>query len=126
VVHFPRGASLRSSFLTKRFFCDAATLQRDPNPDLCANARFASGSVLLDARPAIAGPDSGRQSIVSREGAARTAQRPPWSPWSSRTSSRPPTTTTVLEGLPLQGGSAARRYGYRLDLPTLLRPLLHT
>ena len=35
VVHFPRGASVRRSFLTRRFFCDPATLQKNPDPALC-------------------------------------------------------------------------------------------
>jgi hypothetical protein len=123
VVHFPRGASLRSSFLTKRFFCDAATLQRDPNPDLCANARFASGSVLLDARPAIADPIPADIDLFLAKGGANGAAATVVALVKSNQQS-PAYNYDVLEGYLFKESSAARQYGYRLDLPTLLRPLL--
>ena len=125
VVHFPRGASLRSSFLTKRFFCDAATLQRDPNPESVREAaRFASRSVLLDAQRGDRRPDSSGYRSVSREGRRERC---------GGHRGRPGQVEPAVARLPLRRArgvpaskesSAARRYGYRLDLPTLLRPLL--
>src|SRR5207302_1248287 len=53
VIHFPRGASLRSEFLVSRFFCDGTKLQKNPDPALCARSHFASGTMMIDARPAI-------------------------------------------------------------------------
>src|SRR3954468_3143931 len=55
-VHFPRGASLRSAFLSRRYWCDGSKLETNPDPAICRKAQFASGSLLLDARPAIEEP----------------------------------------------------------------------
>ena len=122
-VHFPRGASLRSAFLSRRYWCDGARLLINPDPALCRNAQFASGSLLLDARPAIEDPvpasiwlflDRGgahgsRAGIVILVRANRRS--PAWN-------------YDVLHGYLIREPAAASRFGYRLELPTTLQPLL--
>ena len=58
-IYFPRGAALRRSFLRKRFYCDVDRLLRyPPDPDRCRDSHFASGRIVLDARPHIPDPFS--------------------------------------------------------------------
>ena len=52
-IQFPRGASIRPEFLRGGFFCDTAKLEQSSDPASCASSRFASGDILLDARPSI-------------------------------------------------------------------------
>jgi hypothetical protein len=122
-VHFPAGASLRDSFLSGHYFCDGARLVAYPDPALCRNAEFASGSVLLDARPGIeepvpasiwlflapGGERGSRASIVILVRANRRS--PAWN-------------YDVLHGYLIREPHSARRFGYRLELPTTLQPLL--
>jgi hypothetical protein len=122
VVHFPRGAALRRSFLTQSFFCDPATLQKDPDSALCGNAQFASGSLLLDARPAIADPISADVSLFLAKPAGNGAAATVVALVKSNQRS-PAYNYDVLEGYLFREGPN-RRFGYRLELPTLLRPLL--
>jgi hypothetical protein len=122
-VHFPRGASLRSAFLSSRYWCDGSKLKVTPDPALCRNAEFASGSMLLDARPAIDDPvpasvwlflDKGGER-GSRAGIVilvRANQRSP--AWNY----------DVLHGYLIREPRNATRFGYRLELPTTLQPLL--
>lgn len=122
-VHFPRGASLRSAFLSRRYWCDGSKLVTNPDPALCRNAQFATGSLLLDARPAIEEPvpasiwlflDRGgvhgsRAGIVIL---VRANERSP--AWNF----------DVLHGYLIREPASASRFGYRLELPTTLQPLL--
>jgi hypothetical protein len=122
-VRFPRGARLRRQFLRGSFLCDPKLLERRPDPAVCANARFATGRIVLDARPQVveslpanvhlflgrpAGPDeiaSAIALIVPNEHTPVYAYQ-------------------VLRGRLLadRGG----RFGYRLELPTRIEPLLST
>jgi hypothetical protein len=122
-VHFPRGASLRDAFLSSRYWCDGSKLLANPDPALCRNAQFASGSLLLDARPAIeepvpasiwlfldkGGPHGSQAGVVIL---VRANQRSP--AWNF----------DVLHGYLVREPRSARRFGYRLELPTTLQPLL--
>jgi hypothetical protein len=124
-VHFPRGASLRSRFLKKRYFCDAAKLQADPDPAICRKSRFASGTLLLDARPAIEEPVPASIWLFLARGGQlgsqagivilvrANQQSPAWN-------------FDVLHGFLVREPSSAPSYGYRLVLPTTLQPLLPT
>ena len=123
IVHFPRGASLRGRFLRSRYFCDRAKLLADPDPARCGSAQFASGSLLLDARPAIlepvpasiwlflapGGERGSRAKIVAL--VAANQQSPAWN-------------FDVLDGYLVKEPRSAARFGYRLELPTTLQPLL--
>jgi len=122
-VHFPRGASVRRRFLTKRYFCDGARLVANPNPALCRNAQFASGSVLLDARPAIDQPVPASMWLFLGPGGrpgvtagivilVRANQRSP--AWNY----------DVLQGYLIREPRNPFGFGYRLELPTTLQPLL--
>ena len=123
IVHFPRGASLRDRFLTDRYRCDGSRLLANPDPALCRNAEFASGTLLLDARPAIEDPvpasiwlflsaggkPGSRAGIVILVRANRRS--PAWN-------------FDVLHGYLVREPASASRFGYRLELPTTLQPLL--
>jgi hypothetical protein len=122
VVHFPRGAALRERFLRPRFFCDPAELQRDPDPALCENARFASGSLLIDARPAIEDPvPADIHLFLGKGGPGVTATVVALVKSNQRS---PVYNYEVLQGFLVKEHDGDRRFGYRLVLPTLLRPLL--
>ena len=127
-VHFPAGASLRSRFLKSRYLCDGAKLVANPDPALCRGAEFASGSVLLDARPAIQEPVPASIWLFlapggergSNEGKARAGivilvraneRSPAWN-------------FDVLRGYLVREPRSAARFGYRLELPTTIQPLL--
>ncbi len=123
IVHFPRGASLRERFLTGRYYCDASKLLVDPDPTRCRNAQFASGSLLLDARPAIEEPVPASIWLFLAPGGehgskagivilVRANQRSP--AWNF----------DVLHGYLVREPRSAKRFGYRLELPTTLQPLL--
>jgi hypothetical protein len=123
IVHFPRGASLRKRFLKPRYFCDRAKLLLDPDPSRCRGPAFATGSLLLDARPAIEEPVSasiwlylapgGERGSTARVVALVTAnqQSPAWN-------------FDVLDGYLVKEPRSESRFGYRLELPTTLQPLL--
>jgi hypothetical protein len=123
IVHFPRGASLRRRFLTNRYFCDGARLQVNPDPTLCRNAQFASGSVLLDARPGIQEPVAASIWLFLAPGGLRGStagivilvraneRSPAWN-------------YDVLHGYLIPEARSASGFGYRLELPTTLQPLL--
>jgi len=122
-VHFPAGASLRDAFLSGHYFCDGARLVANPDPALCRNAEFASGSLMLDARPAIEEPVPASIWLFLAQGGehgskagvvilVRANERSP--AWNY----------DVLHGYLIREPHSARRFGYRLELPTTLQPLL--
>ena len=118
-----RGASLRERFLTRRWFCDREKLQADPDPRHCRGTAFATGSLLLDARPAIQEPvpasiwlylgPGGERGSRARVVALVTANErsPAWN-------------YDVLDGYLVKEPGNQSRFGYRLELPTTLQPLL--
>jgi hypothetical protein len=122
-VHFPRGASLRKRFLSGPYFCDGARLEANPDPALCRNAQFASGSVLLDARPGIEEPVAASIWLFLAPAGARGAtagivilvranqRSPAWN-------------YDVLHGYLIPEARSASGFGYRLELPVTLQPLL--
>ena len=122
-VHFPRGASLRRSFLRDAFYCDRTRLERyPPDPARCRSSHFASGTIVLDARPHIDTPFS---SDVHLFLAAPT----PGSLASVIVLVIPNEFTPayayqVLEGRLVDESSTSGRFGYRLDLPTYVKPLI--
>jgi hypothetical protein len=122
-VHFPAGASLRDSFLSRHYFCDGARLDVDPDPALCRNAEFASGSLMLDARPAIEEPIPASIWLFLAPGGARGSRA--GIVILVRANERSPAWNyDVLKGYLIREPHRARRFGYRLDLPTTLQPLL--
>ncbi len=140
IVHFPFGASLRDRFLTSRYFCDGAKLTVDPDPALCRDAEFASGSLLLDARPAIEEPVPASIWLFLAPGGARgpdggastePAIEPATEPVKAgivilvRANERSPAWNfDVLHGFLVREPRSASSFGYRLELPTTLQPLL--
>jgi hypothetical protein len=117
-IRFPRGAAIRKQFLRPRFFCDAAKLEATNDPAVCAAAHFGSGHMLLDARPWIeVDVTADIELFLARPetpGAAATALA------LVRSNQRSPAYDfQVLRGslVPDSG-----RYGYRLELPTNLKP----
>ena len=123
VVHFPRGASVRDRFLRNRYFCDGAKLTANPDPRLCRNAEFASGSVLLDARPAIEEPVPASIWLFLARGGERGSRA--GIVILVRANERSPAWNfDVLHGYLVREPEGARRFGYRLELPTTLQPLL--
>jgi hypothetical protein len=122
-VHFPAGASLRDRFLSKRYFCDGARLLANPDPALCRSSEFASGSLMLDARPAIETPVPASIWLFLAPGGERGSKAgivilvranrhsPAWN-------------YDVLHGYLVREPRNARHFGYRLELPTTLQPLL--
>lgn len=122
-VHFPKGASLRDSFLSRRYFCDGSKLKVNPDPALCRNAEFASGSLLLDARPAIEEPVPASIWLFLAPGGERGSKA--GIVILVRANQRSPAWNyDVLRGYLVREPRSARRFGYRLELPTTLQPLL--
>ena len=122
-VHFPAGASLRSRFLKRRYFCDGAKLLANPDPALCRGAEFASGSVLLDARPAIQDPVPASIWLFLAPGGERKSRA--GIVILVRSNERSPAWNfDVLNGYLVREPHSAARFGYRLELPTTLQPLL--
>lgn len=122
IVHFPRGAALRREFLQSRFFCDGQKLQQNPDPRLCRQALFASGELLVDARPAISDPVPADIHLFLTSGSERGATAGIVVLVKSNQRSHV-YNYEVLRGY-LFNESADRRFGYRLELPTTLKPLL--
>jgi hypothetical protein len=123
IVHFPRGASVRHSFLSGRYFCDGSKLASNPDPALCRNAEFASGSLLLDARPAIEDPVPASIWLFLAPGGERGSRA--GIVILVRANQRSPAWNyDVLHGYLFREPASARGFGYRLELPTTLQPLL--
>jgi hypothetical protein len=117
-VRFPRGAAIRKHFLRPPFFCDAARLEATNNPAVCPTSHFGTGHMLLDGRPWIeVAVTADIELFLGRPeapGAVATALA------LVRSNERSPAYDfQVLRGtlLPDTG-----RYGYRLVLPTNLKP----
>ena len=121
-VHFPRGAALRRQFLTPRFLCDAAPLEVRPDPGLCRRGHFAAGRIVLDARPHILEPFSADVHLFlgpGRDGAVASVVT-----LVIPNELTPAYAFQVLEGRLYNSPSAGRRFGYRLELPTRVKPLI--
>jgi hypothetical protein len=123
VVHFPRGAALRRQFLVERFFCDGEKLQQNPDPRLCRQAEFARGEILLDARPAIADPLHADIHLFLTRGGERGSTAGVVVLVKSNQKSHA-YNFEVLRGYLFNEIGPDRRFGYRLELPTKLRPLI--
>jgi len=122
-VHFPQGASVRDRFLRSRYFCDGTKLVANPDPTLCRKAEFASGSLLLDARPAIEEPVPASIWLFLAPGGERGARA--GIVILVRANRRSPAWNyDVLHGNLIREPESASRFGYRLELPTTLQPLL--
>jgi hypothetical protein len=122
VVHFPRGAALRRAFLADRFLCDPAPLEVTPDPLLCRNGEFASGRIVLDARPHILEPFSADVHLFlgrGRAGALATVVT-----LVIPNELTPAYAFQVLEGQLYNDSAAGKRFGYRLELPTKVKPLI--
>lgn len=123
VIHFPRGAALRQQFLVPRFFCDGTKLEKDPNPALCANAHFAAGTMLIDARPAIPDVFEVDVNLFLTKGTENEATAAVVILVKSNDKT-PVYDYEVLRGYLFKDSPAGKRFGYRLELPTTLRPFL--
>jgi hypothetical protein len=121
VIHFPRGAALRRQFLVPRFFCDGTKLERDPNPALCERAHFASGTMLIDARPAIEDTFGVDVDLFLAKGTENGATAAVVVLVKSNDKT-PVYDYEVLRGYLFKHSTAGRRFGYRLELPTTLTP----
>jgi len=121
-VHFPRGAGVRRQFLAQRFLCDPAPLELRPDPLLCRPGHFAAGRIVLDARPHILEPFSADVHLFlgrGREGALASVVA-----LVIPNELTPAYAYQVLEGRLYNSSSAGRRFGYRLELPTHVKPLI--
>jgi hypothetical protein len=114
---------VRDRFLRSRYFCDGAKLQANPDPALCRGAEFASGEVLLDARPAIEEPVPASIWLFLARGGERGSKA--GIVILVRANERSPAWNyDVLRGYLVRESRSAPRFGYRLELPTTLQPLL--
>jgi hypothetical protein len=121
-VHFPRGAGLRRQFLAQRFLCDPAPLELRPDPLLCRPGHFAQGRIVLDARPHILEPFSADVHLFlaqGRDGALANVVA-----LVIPNELTPAYAYQVLEGRLYNSSSAGPRFGYRLELPTNVKPLI--
>ena len=119
-VHFPRGASIRPEFLKSKYYCDTGLLERTSNPDVCRNAQFGSGEILLDARPDIA--DAIPSDLFLFLAAPRKTGAKATAAVLVVSNQRTPVySSQVLYGslFPDSG-----EFGYRLELPTAITPLV--
>ena len=122
-VYFPRGAGLRTAFLRERFYCDRERLLRyPPDPARCRESHFAAGTIVLDARPHIPDPFSADLHLLLAEGeggslASVLALVIP-------NEFTPAYAYQVLEGRLVGDSSSGGRFGYRLELPTRVQPLI--
>ena len=123
VVHFPRGASLRSAFLRDEYYCDRARLERyPPDPARCRSSHFASGTIVLDARPHIDTPfSSDIHLFLARPAAGALASVIVLVIPNEFT---PAYAYQVLEGRLVDESGKRGRFGYRLELPTYVKPLI--
>jgi len=122
-VHFPRGATLRTAFLRDDFYCDRARLERyPPDPTRCRSSRFASGTIVLDARPHIDTPFSADIHLFLAKGAAGALASVIVLVIPNEFT--PVYAYQVLEGRLVDESSTSARFGYRLELPTYVEPLI--
>jgi len=121
-VHFPRGAALRSDFLRPPFLCNPAPLEMRPDPALCRRGHFAAGRIVLDARPHIDQPFSADVHLflgAGNAGAVATVVA-----LVIPNELTPAYAYQVLEGRLVNRSTAGRRFGYSLELPTRVKPLI--
>ena len=111
-------------------FCRAGTgatarsCSVEPGPRALPNAEFASGSLLLDARPAIEEPVPASVWLFLRKG-GEARRRGPGIVILVRANERSPAWNyDVLHGYLVREPRARPGFGYRLELPTTLQPLL--
>jgi hypothetical protein len=123
VVHFPRGAALRHDFLASKFYCDGSKLEKDPDPELCENAHFATGTMVIDARPAIADAFGVSVDLFLAKGSERGARAAVVVLVKSNDFT-PFYDYEVLRGYLFNHSPAGKRFGYWLELPTHLTPIL--
>jgi hypothetical protein len=122
-VHFPRGAGLRAQFLRQRFWCDTTRLVRyPPDPRRCRNAHFASGSIVLDARPHIPDPFSADIHLFLGQGGPGVVASVVVLVIPNQFT--PAYMYQVLEGRLIDESRGGGPYGYRLELPTRVQPLI--
>src|SRR4051794_22399153 len=122
-VSFPAGTRLRQRFLREHYYCDPAVLERQPDPRLCPRARFATGTIVLDARPEI---------VDSLSANIRLYLGKPAAPGDIASvvalvvpnEQSPAYAYQVLRGRLVSANTA--RFGYRLVLPARIKPLLPT
>ncbi len=122
-VHFPRGASLRKAFLRDDFYCDRDRLMRyPPDPVRCRSSYFASGTILLDARPDIDTPFSADIHLFLAQGNAGALASVDVLVLPNDFT--PVYTYQLLEGRLVDESGTSKRFGYRLELPTYVKPLI--
>jgi hypothetical protein len=121
-VHFPRGAALRDRFLAPRFLCDPGPLEIRPDPLLCRDAHFARGRIVLDARPHIQEPFSADVHMFLGRGSGGAVANVVVLVIPNQLT--PAYAFQVLEGRLLNRSPAGRRFGYTLELPTKVKPLI--
>jgi len=121
-VHFPRGAALRPRFLAARFLCNPGPLEIRPDPLLCRGAHFAAGRIVLDARPHILEPFSADVHMFLGRGSAGAVANVVVLVIPNELT--PAYAFQVLEGRLLNRSPAGRRFGYSLELPTKVKPLI--
>lgn len=119
-VYFPRGAAIRDRFLNERFYCDGARLAETLNPAVCRHAHFGSGELLLDARPSIADPVHADIELYLGDAIDADAVASVVVLVTSNQRSHA-YDFQVLHGSLRRGRG---RFGYRLELPTTIRPVL--
>jgi hypothetical protein len=122
VVHFPRGAGLRRQFLVSRFFCNPARLMRTPDPAVCKQAHFASGTMMLDARPTLEDAFPVNVDLFLAKGTMGATASVAVLVKSNQNT--PVYDYQVLQGFLFSDAGVNKRFGYRLQLPTALTPLL--
>jgi hypothetical protein len=117
-IRFPRGAAIRDRFLTPAFFCDAARLEATNDPAVCPQGHFGTGHMLLDGRPWIEVDVTADIELFL--GAPETPGAVATALVLVRSNQRSPAYDFhVLRGT-LYPDSGV--YGYRLELPTNLKP----
>jgi hypothetical protein len=121
-IHFPRGAGIRERFLRSEFYCDAAKLAATQDPAVCRHSHFGSGKMLLDGRPWIADDVHADIDLYLGRATAPGALAAAVVLVHSNQESH-------AYDFQVLGGNLFRdsgRFGYRLELPTKVRPILPT
>jgi hypothetical protein len=121
-IHFPRGAGIRERFLRPRFYCDPVRLEATKNPAVCAHAHFGAGKMLLDGRPWIADDVHADIDLYLGEASAPGALAAAIVLVHSNQQSHAYDFQVLAGNLFRDSG----RFGYRLQLPTKVRPILPT
>lgn len=119
-IRFPRGAGLRSQFLMGRFVCNTALLEQTTDPAVCGSAEFGSGRIVLDPRPGL------KDSIPTDIFLFLAKPRAPGAIASVAILVVSNQLTPVYDSQVLYGSLLpdSAPYGYRLVLPTAIKPRL--